>query len=104
MHWDLINWAESERQTVLRAKAARVADLPLRFLCQQAHYTTPASIYKLAEGAASRGFMATTKILTKLNITLEDVAKTLDAPLSAIEDLLNRDPHAPTGRYHLWHR
>lgn len=95
MNDDLITWAEEERTAVLEKVSSLSADLPLKYLRQQAHYTTPASNYKLAEGAASRGFAPVEKILGKYQISWADLAQTLDVPLTAVEELLGEDPHAP---------
>ncbi len=92
---DLITWAETRRQDVLHTAASLRADLPLKYLRQQAHYTTPASNYKLANSAASRGFGPVMKILTKFQISIADLAETLSVPLAEVEATLETDPHAP---------
>ena len=92
---ELLVWAEARREAILQDTQALSANLPLKFLRQQTHYTTPASNYRLVEKAASRGFAPVEKILAKYQITLDDLAQTLEVPLNAIEELLNNDPHAP---------
>jgi len=87
--------AEAQREAVLHEALAFNADLPLKYLRQQAQYTTPASNYKLANGAASRGFAPVVKILDKAGIGLNDLAETLDVSQTAVEELLATDPHAP---------
>jgi len=95
MNGELVARAESARERVLAEVEALTVELPLKFWCQQAHYTTPASNYKLAEGAASRGFAPTPRILNKYGIAAADLAATFGVPLAAVEDLLQQDPHAP---------
>ena len=95
MNEELVARAESERERVLAEVEALTVELPLKFWRQQAHYTTPASNYKLAEGAASRGFAPTPRILSKYGIEAADLAATFDVPLAAVEGLLEADAHAP---------
>jgi citrate lyase beta subunit len=92
---ELKRWAEAERHAVLSEVATLSADLPLKYLRQQAHYTTPASNYKLANSAASRGFGPVEKILSRFQISLADLSEKLDVPLAEVDALLNTDPHAP---------
>ncbi|MCA9948992.1 MAG: hypothetical protein KDE48_05065 [Anaerolineales bacterium] len=87
--------ADAARTRVLAKTAALSADLPLKFLRQQAQYTTPASNYKLAHSAATKGFAATERILAKYEITPADLAAVLGVPLTAVEALLAADPAAP---------
>ncbi|MFQ5399882.1 MAG: HpcH/HpaI aldolase/citrate lyase family protein [Anaerolineae bacterium] len=91
----VVGQAETQREVVLREALAFNADLPLKYLRQQAQYTTPASNYKLANGAASRGFAPVVKILDKVGIGLDDLAETLGVSQTAVEELLAADPHAP---------
>ncbi len=92
---DLAAWAEPRRQEILQVARTLAADLPLRFLRQQAHYTTPASNHELAEKAASKGFASVNKILGKYGISIPQLAETLEVDTSSIEELLGDDPHAP---------
>jgi citrate lyase beta subunit len=91
----LIGQAVGRQQQLAAQTQLLSADLPLKYLRQQAHYTTPASNYKLAHSAAARGFGPLPKILAKFQITLADLAATLAVPLSEVQSLLEADPHAP---------
>lgn len=95
MYADLIAQAETAREMVLQTTDAFSAELPLKFLRQQAQYTTPASNFKLANGAASSGFAPMMRILSKYNIGVADLAETLAVDVAAVEALLAGDPHAP---------
>lgn len=91
----LNQWAEAERQRVNQQTAALKTYLPLKYLRQQAHYTTPASSLKLARSAAERGFAPAQKILANFNITLTDLASVLGVDATPLEALAANDPHAP---------
>ncbi|MCO5196792.1 MAG: aldolase/citrate lyase family protein [Anaerolineae bacterium] len=95
MHADLIALAEAARETLLQTTDMLSAELPLKFLRQQAQYTTPASNFKLANGAAGSGFAPTMRILGKYDIGVADLAETLAVDAATIEALLDSDPHAP---------
>jgi len=92
---ELINWAESRRGAVVRAAESLTADLPLRFLRQQAHYTTPASNYKLANSAASQGMGPAQRILSRYDISPGDLAEVLSIAPEEITAVLEGDPHSP---------
>ena len=91
----LIAQAEAARERVLTKTATLSADLPLKYLRQQAQYTTPASNFKLAHGAAAKGFASTARILEKFDISPADLAAALDAPEETIVEMLAAPPHAP---------
>lgn len=95
MRDEIVARAEREREHVLAGVDRLTVELPLKFWRQQAHYTTPASNYRLAEGAASRGFAPTPRILGKYGIEAADLAEAFDTPVSAVEALLESDPRAP---------
>jgi citrate lyase subunit beta/citryl-CoA lyase len=91
----LIDQAASRQQQLSAQTRLLSAELPLKYLRQQAHYTTPASNYKLAHSAATRGFGPLPKILAKFQISPSDLAATLAVPLADVQNLLDGDPHAP---------
>jgi citrate lyase beta subunit len=91
----LIYMAETRRQALLETTSTLKTSLPLRFFRQQAHYTTPASNYKLAHSAATRGFEPALKIFARYNITFEDLAEALEVPLPAVEAFSQSSPRAP---------
>jgi citrate lyase subunit beta/citryl-CoA lyase len=95
LNQDLINWAESRRGAVVKAAESLTADLPLRFLRQQAHYTTPASNYKLASSAATRGFAPSQRFLARFDISCDDLAAALSVAPEDVTAVLEGDPHAP---------
>lgn len=95
MSQELINWAESRRGAVVNAAESLTADLPLRFLRQQAHYTTPASNYKLANSAASQGMGPAQRILSRYDISVADLAEALSISPEEIGAVLEGDPHSP---------
>jgi len=86
-------WAETERTGLLRQRAARCPDLPLRFWNQQAHFTTPASG---TPEKAIRGLAPAAKILDRFGLPPEAVAEHTGAPRQTLEDLIHSDnPHSP---------
>ncbi len=90
----LAEFERRRRQAVEEADRHR-ARLPLRFLRQQAHFTTPASRYEMALKAVERGSGAAARILEKFRITVEELAEALEVPPSEVEAELAADPHAP---------
>ncbi len=86
-----------ERRLQLLAEADRyhASGLPLRFLRQQAHFTTPASNYDMALKAVEKGSSATARILDKFHLSLAELSDTLEVPVSALEAELETEPHAP---------
>lgn len=92
---DLVDRAEARRKELIAQASRLKADLPLKFLRQQAHFTTPASDLAMATKAVENGLSATPKILEKLGITLSEVADRLQVPLSEVEEVLAGDPRSP---------
>lgn len=88
--------AEARRDAVERIAAERRVDglLPLRFLRQQAHFTTPASDATIARKAVEGGFGATARILDRFDISAATLADALSVPESRVTGLLHRDPPA----------
>ena len=93
---DLLEKYGNRRQVLLEEGRRLTAyDLPLKFLRQQAHFTTPASSYDMALKAVEKGSSATERILEKYSISLAELSDTLKVPLAAIEAELGADPQAP---------
>jgi len=83
---------EAGRQRVLEARGRARADLPLRLLRQQAHFTTPASDLSLATKAVENGLTPVVRLLEKLGVSHGQLAESLDVPTSAVTALLD-DPN-----------
>ncbi len=86
-----------ERREQLLAETDRhhAPGLPLKFLRQQAHFTTPASHYDMALKAVEKGSSAASKILEKFNISVAELSETLEVPAGILEEELGREPHSP---------
>jgi len=92
----MVAWAENKRSIIVRKSSELSTDLPLNFLRQQAHYTTPASNYKLANSAASQGLAPSRKMFAKYDIKPSDIVSTFGVPLAIVQELYhNSNPHAP---------
>src|SRR5579864_7591367 len=84
----LIEKAEAGRKQLVYTAEARKADLPLKFLRQQAHFTTPASDLAMVTKAVENGLSATSRILAKFGITVADLSATLEVSPAEIESVL----------------
>ena len=76
-------------------KALTASDLPLRYLRQEAHFTTPASNKDMVFKAIEKGSGATAKILAKFGITEGELAEKLGVPVEVVQDHLAGDPQPP---------
>lgn len=92
---DLIATFEKKRVALLENRATRKADLELKYLAQQCHYTTPAGNYHIILKAIERGTSPVEKILKKYDISFSQVAEVLEVQRKDIEALLNEKPRAP---------
>lgn len=92
---ELIEQAERGRRAELEKAAHLKANLPVRFLQQQAHFTTPASNYEMVQKAVENGLTASPKILGKLGIGNADLAETLGVTERDVEQVLAGDGHSP---------
>jgi citrate lyase beta subunit len=92
---DLMTRATDERSRLRRVAEAAHVKLPLPFLQQRAHFTTPASNLEMATKAVERGFDATPRILEKLGITIPMLGERLGVSESVIEEVLGGESHAP---------
>ena len=86
-----------ERRQELLADSDRyhAPGLPLKFLRQQAHFTTPASNYDMALKAVEKGSSAAARILEKFSISLAELSETLEVPVPTLEAELKTEPHSP---------
>ncbi len=92
---DFIAWATEERDRLRAKRDAAQARLPLKFLQQQAHFTTPASNLEMVTKAVEKGWSATPRILEKMEISWAQLADHLGVEETAIQDVLNGDPQSP---------
>ena len=80
--------AESSRQAAERRTAALRADLPLRFLRQQAHLTAPASDLKLAEKAVAGANLVAKRLLDRYGLDATGVGDHLGVAAATVEEVL----------------
>ena len=87
--------AEARRDELRQAAASKQADLPLRFLQQQAHFTTPASNLKMAQKAIEGGWGKAPQILEKLGISFAELSDIVGVREADVEELLQQDSGSP---------
>jgi citrate lyase beta subunit len=93
---EMISRFEEKRKRLLsEVVQGHTVRLPLKYLRQQAHYTTPASNYEMACKAVEKGSSAAARILEKFRITTDELSTLLEIPRTELEEELARDPHAP---------
>src|SRR2546427_9727539 len=80
--------AESSRQAAEKRTAAMRAELPLRFLRQQAHLTAPASDLKLAEKAVAGANLVAKRLLDRYGLDATSVAEHLGVAAATVEEVL----------------
>lgn len=91
----LERFKEKRRQLLDESDRFHAPGLPLKFLRQQAHFTTPASSYDMALKAVEKGSSAAARILEKFHISLAELSETIEVPVSALEAELGAEPHSP---------
>ncbi len=91
----LERFQEKRQQLLAESDLHHAHGLPLKFLRQQAQFTTPASNYDMALKAVEKGSSATARILDKFHISLAELSETLEVPVSALEAELGVEPHSP---------
>lgn len=91
----LAAFKEKREQLMAMTERQQTSGLPLKFLRQQAHFTTPASNYDMALKAVEKGSSAAARILEKFHISLAELSDTLEVPVSALEAELEAEPHSP---------
>jgi citrate lyase beta subunit len=92
---DLIEKAEKKRQELLAEAKGFQAQLPLKYLRQQAHFTTPASNYEMVQKAVVSGMSATSKLLEKFGISHSELANLFEVSVADIEETLRGDHRSP---------
>lgn len=94
---EMISRFEEKRQQLIQDKDRLQATdrLPLKFLRQQAHFTTPASNFDMASKAVEKGSSAAARILEKFHISLAELSDTLGVPIAALEKELESEPQSP---------
>ena len=80
--------AMERRNSALEQSNAWHSELPLRYLHQQAHLTVPATDPRLAEKAITGAHSVAARILTKFEITPDDIAARLQVPAPTVEEVL----------------
>ena len=84
--------ARAGREQLLQQRRAAVAELPLKYWNQQAHFTTPASG---APEKAIRGLAAAGRILERFDISTAELAAAVGAAPEVFTDLLADSDHSP---------
>ncbi len=79
---------QDQRAELLAERAQKSADMPLRFWNQHAHFTTPATG---TPEKAITGLGPVPKLLTKFEITPEDIAEHTGAPVETLTAILNQE-------------
>ena len=90
-----VDRAEARRAALEATLAERRARLPLRYLRQAAHYTTPATDASMARKAVDGGTAPVGRILDRLGLSGADLADRLGAPVDRVEAFLDRPREAP---------
>jgi citrate lyase beta subunit len=80
--------AEGSRKAVEQRTASLRADLPLKFLRQQAHLTAPASDLKLAEKAVAGANLVAKRLLDRYGLDASAVGEHLDVATATVEEVL----------------
>jgi citrate lyase beta subunit len=91
----LAGFQQRRRELLAESDRHHAPGLHLKFLRQQAHFTTPASSYDMALKAVEKGSSAAARILEKFHISLAELSETLEVPVSALEAELGAEPHSP---------
>jgi len=86
---------ENRRYQLIENARQYRTDLPLRYLRQQAHYTTPAGNYDIVCKAIERGVTPVPKILARLDISAEELAGTLHIETGPVEAAIETPPATP---------
>lgn len=86
--------AEQQERLADRLDAARTR-LPLRYLRQQAHYTTPADNEAMARKAVEAGTRPVARMMERLEVQPSDLADVLGVPGSSVASLLDQPERAP---------
>lgn len=92
---ELVDRFEEARQTHLSASSELQVELPVRYLRQQAHLTTPATNPKIAAKAIGAALNTAERLLGRYEISRADLAETLDLPVDVVDHVLDGDPAAP---------
>jgi len=87
--------ADDDRLALLTRLADRHTELPLRYWCQQAHLTTPASDAVMARKAVEGGTSSVARMLERLGLTGADLADRLELPAATVESRLAASSRAP---------
>lgn len=91
----LLDAIEARRAALLARRAVDHVELPLRFLRQQAHLTTPASNLEMARKAVEVGMGAAPRLLERFEISPADLAEALGVSAAEVHAVLAGDSAAP---------
>ncbi len=89
-----IREATARQQAVSQLLGGLRATLPLRYLRQTAHFTTPAGDGAMARKAIEAGTAPMTRIIERLGLTAGDLAKALQIDRDEVERLLGQPRRA----------
>ncbi|HEY2715054.1 MAG TPA: aldolase/citrate lyase family protein [Solirubrobacterales bacterium] len=92
---DLVDRFEAARQAQLAASDELQIELPVRYLRQQAHLTTPATNPRIATKAIGAALQTAEKLMGRYEISRADLAERLELPVADVDRLLDGDPSAP---------
>jgi citrate lyase subunit beta/citryl-CoA lyase len=84
----VIDRLREQQRTLIQDSERLRAELPLRYLRQQAHLTAPASDARLAEKALAGAHAVAGRLLARYAISAPDVAARLDVATETVADLL----------------
>jgi citrate lyase subunit beta/citryl-CoA lyase len=90
-----VDRAEARRAALEETFATRRVRLPLRYLRQAAHYTTPATDESMARKAVAGGTAPVGRILDRLGLSSVDLADRLGVPVDRVDASLRRPRDAP---------
>lgn len=87
-HEDLVREFNEKREKLLAERNALQVEMPLRYLRQSAHFTTPASNFDMI-GKAVAGMAPVERLLDKLGITFDDIAGKIDLEPAKVKSALD---------------
>jgi len=83
-HQDLIRAANTRRKKLVVERLGLQAEMPLKYLRQMAHFTTPASNFEMISKAVS-GMGSVERILGSLNISYDEIAQAIGQSVESVK-------------------
>ena len=80
----IIAAANKKREALLKTRNANQVEMPIRYLRQSAHFTTPASNFDMVAKAVA-GMNSAERLLEKLGISFEDISQAIGQPVDAVK-------------------